>query len=526
MKTLKRLIRTIEEIEYNTYNYGLFLSIDRHGAIGDIGINPFLKINPLTKKVEPEDELTGLKIQIFSSYMLEMYFAYAKGKNTLYLDTEYWDKKQATVERDTRINFSKIYNLFNGMYIKRESKISTMVDIMLPIIFEQMELQTTYVSSYVRFFKIYADNEEVNTIFEERKGLSLKKFVALSWVIFGYTQKNDKLVISKEDFETFASSTSITKEEINIFLKLISSTRDKFKELYFQFRKRSDGSWFDYEVRESFEKGLPKISYFYPFIDNEDYTYSLISFTAYKQFMKLRGLYRTMTEEFTDIEFKSSYAGPLFEDYVRDLVEKYEALTSHGGLIGGNETYFPTKKIKYDEPDVIYDTNDFLLFIECKSTPFALNLLQEREPESLTRMKDDIEKSIENIDRYMNYRHPKGVKKRVVKILVYYDVPHLTLDILMSEIRKYVTAPDFYIMDIETLELLLMENLGHIPKVMDDYRKDHAETHRDMNSYLRGHVDMRAYDIESDRILHELVEKEMELPVPENRLKSIKVEYE
>jgi len=520
MASLKRLVRLVEDINYNPYNYGLLLNIDRYGAMNDAGIDPFKTINPMTGTIESEDETRWLRTVIFSSYILEMYFAYAKGKKKIYIDTKYWATMiEQKVPEKERLSFSKLYNLFNDIHVDREAKLSSMVDIMLPILYEQMELQTTYVASYVRFFKIYANNHEINTIFKERKGISLKRFVALSWVALGYLSKKDKQVIPVDDFMDFLSHTIVQSDEVEAFFILISSTRDQFQDRYFQMRKKTDGTWYSYEEREAFDKGLPKVSYFYPFINNEDATYSLISFTAFKQFMKLRSLYRTMTEEFTDIEFKSIYAGPLFEDYVRSLTVKYEEFMKLGGTVGGNLEYSPKKGLKYDEPDVIYDAREYLLTIECKSTPFSLNLLKDREPESLIRIKDDIEKSIKNIKRYVDFKYPDGIDRRVVKILVYYDVPHLALGMLISEVRKYVTVPDFYITDIETLELLLMDNLGSIPKVLDAFRKDHIETQRDLNSYLRDHVDMSTYDIESERILKELVEHEIGLPIPGNREK-------
>lgn len=516
MKALKQLIRLVQEIEYHPYNYRVLINIDRYGAMKDSGIDPFKTINPMTGTIEPEDKTRWLRTVIFSSYILEMYFAYAKRNKKIYIDTKYWATMvEQKVPQKECLSFTKLYNLFNDIHIEREAKLSSLVDIMLPILYEQMELQTTYVASYIRFFRIYANNDEINSIFRERKGISLKRFVALGWIALGYLSKKDKQVIPIDDFRSFAAHTFMQNDDLEAFFALIASTREEFREKYFRMRKKADGNWYSYEEREAFDKGLPKISYFYPFIDNEDGTYSLISFTAFKQFMKLRSLYRTMTEEFTDIEFKSVYAGPLFEDYVRSLTRKYDELTGIHGFIGGNVEYSPKKGLKYDEPDVIYDTDEYLLVIECKSTPFSLNLLQNREPESLVRMKEDIEKSIRNIERYTEFKYPDGIDKRIVKILVYYDVPHLALGMLMSEVRKYATVSDFYIADIETLELLLMDDLGAIPKVLDAFRKDHAETQRDLNSYLREHVGMSTYDIESERILRELVQHEIGLPIPE-----------
>jgi hypothetical protein len=515
MGTLKRLVRYVKELSYDNQNYNLLSSIDIFGNTNKEGINPFKKINPITREIDLRDELVGHKIIIFSTYFNEMFFAYAAGKKKLYLDSKYWVTIKQNIEEKDKLYFSTIYNDFTNIYSSSKPQLSSIAGLLLPITFEQMELQLTFTSSYVRFFKIYGNNEKVNNIFKEKKGIELKKFIALIWIIFAHLNLKEKYIshtLTKDSFLSYLSSTIITNEEASIFLGLISLTRKEFKEKYFALRQKEDGSWFDYSERESFEKGLPKVSYFYPLINNEDGTYSLISHTGYKEFFKLRGLYRMMTEEFSDINFKSEYSGPLFEKYTRLLVNRYECEFSIGGVIGGNETYNPTRNKKFDEPDTLYDTSDYLLAIECKSTPFALNLLQNRDFESLNRIKDDIEKSIKNIDRYTSYKYPSGITKRVIKILVYYDAPFMTLSVLLDDIRKYVTVSDFYIIDIETLELLLLEKLDSLPEILDEYRKNYYKARKgDLNSYLRGQVNMEYYDRESNKIMNELVEKEMGL---------------
>lgn len=512
MKSLKRLVRLSKDMSFNVRNYNLLISIDKYGNNMENGINPFQDINSITGVMKPDEELINLKIIIFSTYIIEMYFAYANGKKALYLNTKYWITINQGIDDKDKSFFSTLYNTFNDIHVSRDAKLSSLVDLMLPIVFEQMELQTTYVSSYVRFFKIYGDNKEISMIFKEREGITLKNFISLIWIIFSYLNQKNIHIVSKKDFITYLSSTLLGHEEVNIVLNLISLTREEFQDKYFGLRKKRDGSWFDYSERESFDKGLPKVSYFYPLINNEDGTYSLISFTAYKEFMKLKSIYRIMTEKFTDIEFKSHYAGPLFEGYVKLLIENYNKVVDVRGEVGGNEPYYPNKKTKYDEPDILYDREEYLLAIECKSTPFALNLLQDRDPESLNRMKDDIKKSIDNINRYIEYTYSKGITKRVIKILVYYDVPNMVFSILLDEIRKYVTTSDFYIIDIGTLELLLMENLGSLPKLLDKYRETYYKEHKgDLNSYLRGIVDMQYYDDQSREILDRLTQNEIGL---------------
>ncbi|WP_201352063.1 hypothetical protein [Hydrogenimonas urashimensis] len=496
------------------------MAIDRFGALGDKGIDPFKKIDRITGTIEDPDETRWLRTIIFSSYILEMYVVYAHGRKRLFIDTEYWSNVEGQkVSHSDRLLFSKLYNTFNDIHVHRVPKIDPLADLILPIIYEQMELQDKYMSSFVRFHKIYAINEEINEIFEERKGLSLKKSIILSWVLFTFLSKDEKMsgTIDKNSFIDFCKSIDVSSEEIESFFNLIALRREVFRKRYFSLRQTPDGSWYGWEQREAFDRGLPKVSYFYPMIDNENGTYTLVSYTAYKEYLKLRGFYRTMTEEFADIEFKSRYAGPLFEDYVRDLFFRYDRENDLDGFIGGNEKY-KVGKNEYDEPDIVFKTDDYILCIECKSTPFSLGLLKEREPTHLERMKDDVSKSEKNIERFVKCRLTETERaKKIVKILVYYDIPHLVMASLVKEVRTAVTMSDFYIMDIESLEMLSMTCGQPIPKVLEDYLKDYHKTHQDINTFLRSSYEFDAYDEEANAIIKDLVVKELCLPTTEEK---------
>ena len=175
------------------------------------------------------------------------------------------------------------------------------------------------------------------------------------------------------------------------------------------------------------------------------------------------------------------------------------------GVVGGNKIYKPNRKRQYHEPDVIFETDEYLLLIECKSTPFSLDLLKQREAKSLNGIEEDIHTSTENIDRYLDYKDLKNTNKKVIKFLVYFDAPVLSLGVIMTEIRKFVTTPDFYIMDIDSLELLLAEDLGSLPHVLKEYLVEYKKSQSDISTYLRTRVNFNAFEKDNAHIFEELM---------------------
>ena len=137
----------------------------------------------------------------------------------------------------------------------------------------------------------------VDQIFYKRKNISLKKFIALAWVIYGFVIKKEKYTFTLDELTIFISETSISQEELKSFLSMISLDNESFKDKYITFRKKDDGSYFTYEERMSFDRGLPKISFFFPLLNIEN-GYRFISYNSYHEFMKMRSVYRIMTEEF------------------------------------------------------------------------------------------------------------------------------------------------------------------------------------------------------------------------------------
>lgn len=510
LHSLQQLISAVQLLSYSPINSSVLIDIDRYGAFGS-GLNIFFERNPETGEIySKEPYLDQLKSRFFTSYILEMYTAFACVNKNIFIDNTHLRIFQSPFHPHTHQSMNKMYNFYNSFSTKKNVSLSSVANILLPIVYEQIDLQDSYESHFNRFYKIYGSNEEINDLFYAKFNISIKKYIAISWGLLGFIYEQREF--SLDQFIRFMASTTITSTEIIIFLNLISLTREEFKEKYLYFRKYDNGQFLDWEDRESVDKALPKVSYFFPLIRTKD-KYCLISYTAIREFMKFKGLYRNMTLGLIDQNFKQRYSGPLFEAYVRALVTDYNDSNKLKANISGDGIYHIKKGHEKREPDTIFETDDYIIFVECKTSPFSLNLVKYLHSDNLKQLEDSIQTSSTNIDTYINFHRIDSNDKKIIKIVVFFEGIHMAFTMLKSDIKKFSKDEALFVMDIESLELLFSEYTKPIPEILEGFLMEDNSQGRNLNGYIQSTLKNKKYLNEENEILHKIVREELGLHV-------------
>lgn len=508
MSTLRRLLQEVKDLSFSQNNYATLLAIDKYGAFGD-GINIYLDVNRYTgevKSIRPETD--RLMTKLFTSYLLEMYMCYANGDFELFIDSTYWSARQPKPTARNIASLAKIQRLYNDIYAESHGALSPIANLILPITHEQIEIQEGYERYLNRFYKIYGSNEGINEIFKTHFGIGLKTYMALAWGVFAYTFYK-KIAFDSDDIMVYLSSTKVEKCEVEIFLSMISLNREELKNKYESYRKNDDGVFLDWNKRSAVDKGLQKVSFFYPFLKTGN-KYALVSYTAMQEFLKFHGLYRVMTSDIPD--FKSKYSGPLFEDYVRAMAQKYSNDNGLDAKIYGDAEYLISKKEPRKEPDMIFEMDDYILIIECKTSPYSPNLVKNLDP-SYLYIGQGIDKSIKNIEDFLLHRTSDIEGKRIVKLVVFYEGIHMAFSILKKEIAVLSKGYDIIVIDVDTLELLFTEYLKPIPVILDEYKEFEKINSTNLNSYLRRLITSDVYLEDEENIMQKILCEDLGLDV-------------
>ena len=95
------------------------------------------------------------------------------------------------------------------------------------------------------------------------------------------------------------------------------------------------------------------------------------------------------------------------------FLAQYNEENNVGGRVYGDEEYTVGRNL-YKDPDIIFETDDYIVIIECKTTPFSLNLLRYSDPDYLQTLQEGIDKSIKNIDeRFLVHRYTRRYRGQV-----------------------------------------------------------------------------------------------------------------
>jgi len=461
--TLRWIIRSTEKLNFN-HAYNLFNRIENHYTIPEHGIN-----------VMPPKSLPMLS-GILGGYMLEKAIVYAKGSNRIHIDTI------RTSAPKGEISLVALYNQYNSLYRPHSaSTISQLSTIMMPIMSEQLRIQKPLYPDLMRFYRCFGQDGAIADFFIKTFNIDIRKMYFLGFLLFAYiineySKNKDVIVFTAEAFTYFISSvTEISKEDVEIFLSNISLTREEYIEKYHAIRFNSDQKPYDYSHQERFDRALPKVSYSYPLLKKDD-KYMLISLNSYYEFLKMDRFYRMITFDISK-DFKSTHVGPAIEKYVESLAKAYAStIPDQHPNVYGNRGY--KLKGKKDEPDVILETDDYVLYIECKANAFGLKLLKEFDTNSFQKTLTAVEISKVNIDRYQKVHEDRLKGKKVFKILVFYEGLDNWFELLNYDVNTEISENDIQLMGIGTLENLFLQKLETIDALLESLK-----LHKNENPY-------------------------------------------
>ncbi|PCI30169.1 MAG: hypothetical protein COB67_02470 [SAR324 cluster bacterium] len=369
---------------------------------------------------QEDTDFNAMESVYFGNYMIEKVIIYAQGSKTIHLN--------GLFDKNKQIRVGALYNHFSDVFkMPARSELELLPTLMIPIFAEQMALQQGPVQNIQRFYHIFATNKDINAAYKNKFGMKLTSIVLMYMGVFAYVyyKKNPKAkditynFTPKELIQYFSTIPGLTRNDITLFLEMVSCTRERYKKEYFSFRSKKDGSAYAYAAQESFDRSLPRISYRFPFLNNEDGTYSLISLVSLNESMKMERVYRLLTE--VSKSFKGSYMGPAIEKYARALVNTYSKGIPHLNPKDGGDEQYGSRANRKHQPDAILETDEYILLIECKANAFNLDLYKHLSKKDIKKFVDGVGTSLKNINEYLSFHSDRLKSKTVLSVLVYYE---------------------------------------------------------------------------------------------------------
>lgn len=202
-------------------------------------------------------------------------------------------------------------------------------------------------------------------------------------------------------------------------------------------------------------------------------------------------------------DFKSKYVGPAIEEYVKYIANEYKNTNLElNPSVYGNEKY-EIGGNKKDEPDVILETDEFVLFIECKANAFGLGFLKDFNQKNFDKTLKAVATSIENIDRYIGLHKERLNGKTIFRFLVFYEGMPDWFAMLEEDIEKHIPGHNMIILGIDTLEVLLKKRADSLPTIIESFRKNDSQYEQ---KYLLTEIDTEEHSILA-------MAKELEIPL-------------
>ena len=477
----KRLINLISKYPYSMENHLKLLELDAF-ANNLINEEPKIFESKYNKLLELDKFSYKIQLKIFTSYFIEKFFVYSQNNKDLISNQDIVTCNNIT----NNLTYFGKENLFNKLFFY------------LP--FEQFTLQKNdFLLHYYRLSNLFS--KEAQKIIEEDFGLSLNKIMNLHYIL-ALLINNYKLSVNFpiESFKKhiLESIKNISKKEIEKFLNYFLISFDEFKNKHKDYRLKkvligkeyklsldlkNNPIKISWEEQSSIDKILPKVSFFYPLIKKSlhDDIMIITSYTAINQSLKLERLVYDIFSMKNN--FKGKYVGPAIEEYIKYIFKEFYKENNINNIkIYGDEKY----KIKgngnqFDAPDIIIESDDYIIFIESKTTAFHLErALKSFEKEEFTRFHKEMEKSTKNINRYLdNYSSLKS--KKIYKIISFI-VPASAMVTAIPDYRnEFIIDEDLIVLDLTSLEILLNLDEKNITKIIDDFILD--EEHKTLLHY-------------------------------------------
>lgn len=405
---------------------------------------------------------------------------------------------------------SMIYH--NKMRTNRElSALQIILQMYYTQIKHQMPIQNTIARNYILFEEIAnqipfpSNNKTIGEYFKEKIGVNIKEYLQITFIIFGIILDKEKncFISIEELIPVDFSSDILTREKVEKVFKLLSANYTKFIQV--------DTSMNENKPEELTQTRFNTLSLF-PIIELEDkrngnYIIPNIIAFANKAFVNIFWTIHNLFEEDNlHLRFREFFGKELFEKYVGDLLKE----------IYVEETIYPeiTYKKSGSESkfvDWIVETNDKIYLFEIKGYQYSIKAQQTGEIEK--EIEEKIIRSIKKL--YTNVKDIDAIEdlaflrnKRVIPIIVYYDIPMIHHAIYQKVIDKGlknlidnsgydsdILKFKYYQMNIEDLEYFLyvsnnvqleslheelklkpQENILSLIKNYYEKKEDHANT--------------------------------------------------
>ena len=449
----------LKEKKYNKNTHAKLLQFEAY-AYSNLNVNPRDDFFTHLERHPSKD----IQVKMLFSNVIEKYI----------ICTELNDK---TGDDLTLEELNKIYEIIFVKSPSFSNKENLLAKMLFSISHEQILFQERKVNQYInRVLGLLGNCEVSKSYLLSKTGLDLEKMVVLYWSLFSFITKDNtvKTHYSIPEFKNFVlagiKDELINENDLDNFFKFVLTEIEELKKLYFNFRK-VNSKWINYEELHNIDKYLPKVSFYAPFVKTKDEEFLLISYSGLTQFMCMEKVFYTIIEQ--PGNYKKNIFGPLLESYIADLVNRYIRLNNSSIQLHYYEDQrYETPDGSFHYPDLVLESDKFVIFIESKTSGFALkNALVDFSKNTFSSTISGIKKSQKNIDRFVKY-NPLNIKnletKQHYKLVSFNAVSGSMLGALRH--ADFIELNDVLLVDFQSFETLFsIVSDKTLNEILDEY---------------------------------------------------------
>lgn len=468
-KSVEQMCKILEKFYYDEVIHFILLKLDAkcNSHLIDDGVIPnFFNLNN-------DLEFYEIKFKLFIPYAIDKLLVYStKNKNRKFSPQQ----------------LIQLHNTFiHAGNVKQADKNDFLNKVFFYLGFEQINIQDSFMISdnVERIIKLYNNYSIINDFLNSKYKLNLEKICILTWGLFSFLVHNRKtrMIFKMLEFKKYLSTLNgIDINDIESFLEYISIELDKYKKEYFRIRTNlSTNKLLSYSKLQEIDKFLPKVNHWFPILRINKDEFILLSYTSLIESLRLERLYNEIYNNKYIPNFRSLIHGNAINNYVKTFIKEY----SNANKVYGDEEYY-IKRQQYHAPDIIIEYESFIIIIEMKSKPFnLLEVLHNYETYNFDKMKKDILKSENNIQRYLeNFNSFKN--KKIFKFIVYFFEHSILITAKEKIINNQLKVDEIILTDIQSLELLFRCKETKIDELLEEYiksRNNHQTS--DLYSFLK-----------------------------------------
>lgn len=332
-------------------------------------------------------------------------------------------------------------------------------NILAQLIKEQVSIQLPFLNkiarNFVMFSKILNSNDfikeygssapkDLNTIFEENTGLTLKDYFENAFIIFCWTKHQD-ILLDEKYFASIANFEQLFSiEKLMLVINFLKTTYKEYNNLHTKnplINVLQIKPIIEFDDKRGYKYVIPNISFYLEKVYNNI-------------FYDFEAFYESKSEK-EKLSFRA-YFGFIFQEYIGFLLkDRFKDC----GIILPEITYkkanSPAKFV-----DWILDYKDKYYLIEVKSKTVPLEYIYNKKLEDYYKAKiiPEIIKFYNKVTKDINHSKLAFLKKKKnVLILLFKDMPLINSSIIKDLIIKNIKDDDDLINSINNNEILLMD---------------------------------------------------------------------